>query len=126
MSWIRQPFFTLFLFPLAANLTGLRTGCQSLKNVDFSVIRPLNSVSHLWGCMPVLAIVFVGQCEVFVCLGFVSLFLLFLFPLAAKLIGPRTGCQSLKTSIFPAYVPLIQCLTYGTYVGFGDRFCRTV
>ena len=34
-------FFTLFLFPLAAKLIGPRTGCQSLKNVDFPGIRPL-------------------------------------------------------------------------------------
>ena len=33
--------------------------------------------------MSVLAIVFVGQCEVFVCLDFVHF-----FPLAEKLIGP--------------------------------------
>ena len=40
--------------------------------------------------MSVLEIVFVGQCEVFVCLDFVWTFF---FPLAAKLIGPLTGCQ---------------------------------
>ena len=57
--------------------------------------------------MSVLAIVFVGQCEVFVCLGFVSLFLLFfLFPLATKLIGPRTGCQFLKNVYFSGIRPL--------------------
>ena len=44
LSWIRQPFFTLFLFPLAVKLTGLRTGCQFLKNVNFSGIRPLKSI----------------------------------------------------------------------------------
>ena len=41
--------------------------------------------------MSVLEIVFVGQCEVFVCLDFLKIFF---FPLAAKLMGPRTGCQS--------------------------------
>ena len=40
--------------------------------------------SHLRGRMSVLAIVFVGQCEVFVCLGFVSLFLLFPFSLGRE------------------------------------------
>ena len=35
--------------------------------------------------MTILEIVFVGQCEVFVCLDFVYLFF---FPWAAKLIGP--------------------------------------
>ena len=47
--------------------------------------------------MSVLEIVFVGQCEVLVCLGCVSLFLLlFFFPV-------REGSgNSLKMSIFPA------------------------
>ena len=39
-----------------------------------------------------LEIVFVGQCEVFVCRDLVHLFSL----LAAKLIGSRTGCQFFK------------------------------
>ena len=43
----------------------------------------------------VLEIVFVGQHEVFVCLDFVNFFFFF-FPLAAKFIGPRTGCQFFK------------------------------
>ena len=50
------------------------------------------------GDMSVLEIVFVGQCEVFVCLDFVGLFLVFL-PLAAKLIGPRTGVYILKKNV---------------------------
>ena len=41
--------------------------------------------------MSFLWIVFVGQCEVFLCLDF-GLF----FSLAAKLIGLRTGCQFFK------------------------------
>ena len=40
--------------------------------------------------MSVLEIVFVGQCEVCVCLDFVWTFF---SPLAVKLIGPLTGCQ---------------------------------
>ena len=41
-----------------------------------------------------LETVFVGQCEVFVCLGFVEIIhFLYFFPLAAKIIGPQTGCQ---------------------------------
>ena len=48
--------------------------------------------------MSVLEIVFVGQCEVFVCLDFVEIFF---FPLPTKLIGPRMGCQFFKNSIFP-------------------------
>ena len=44
-----------------------------------------------------MEIVFVGQCEVFVCLGFVAFFF---FPLAAKLIGLQTGCQFFKNIDF--------------------------
>ena len=44
--------------------------------------------------MSVLEIVFVGQCEVFVCLEFVHS--LPPPPLVTKLIGPRTGCQFFK------------------------------
>ena len=36
-------------FPLAAKLIGPQTGCQFFKHVDFSDIRPLNSMSHLRG-----------------------------------------------------------------------------
>ena len=47
--------------------------------------------------MSVFGIVFVGQCEVFVYRDFVHP-----PPLAAKLIGPQTGCQFFKKiSIFP-------------------------
>ena len=62
--------------------------------------------SPLRGCLTLLEIVFVGQCEVFVCLDFVNFFFYF-FPLAAKLIGPRTGCQFFKKmSIFSLTNPL--------------------
>ena len=57
-------------FPLAAKLIGPRTGCQFFKKFDFSNTYSLNSMSHLRGCVSVLEIVFVGQCEVFVCLDF--------------------------------------------------------
>ena len=40
-----------------------------------------------------MEIVFVGECEVFVCLCFVVSFFCFFFLLAAKLIGPKTGRQ---------------------------------
>ena len=56
-------------------------GRQFFKNVDFSVTLPLKSVScsmsYLRTMVTVLEIVFVGQCEVFVCLDFV---LTFFFP----------------------------------------------
>ena len=45
---------------------------------------------------------FAEQCEVFVCLDFEDF-----FPLAAKFIGPRMGCQFFKKmSIFPTPTPL--------------------
>ena len=80
-------FVLTFFFPLAAKLTGPRMGCQFFKKCRFfryllkSVFR---SMSYLRGTVLVLEIVFVGQCEVFVCLDFALTF----FPLAAKLIGP--------------------------------------
>ena len=52
--------------------------------------------------MTVLKIVFVGQCEVFVCLDFVHFFF---FLLAAKLIGPLTGVSSLKNVDFSHTYP---------------------
>ena len=65
----------IFFFSLTAKLIGPRIGCQFFKkNVDFSDTYPLNSVSRLRGCVTVLEIVFVGQCEVFVCLDFVFFF----------------------------------------------------
>ena len=52
-------------FPLAAKLIGQRTAV-SFINADFSKTYTLNSMFHLRGCMTVLEIVFVEQCEVFV------------------------------------------------------------
>ena len=54
---------------------------------------PYFSVSRTGGGggVSVLEIVFVGQCEVFVCLDFVHF-----FPYVAELIGPRMGCQLFK------------------------------
>ena len=49
----------------------------------------------------VLEIVFVGQCEVFVCLDFVKK----IFPLATKLIGPQTGRQFFKKCRFFQHLP---------------------
>ena len=45
-----------------------KRGVNSLKIVDFSIACPLNSMSCLRGPATLLEIVFVGQCEVFVCL----------------------------------------------------------
>ena len=52
--------------------------------------------------MSVLEIVFVGQCEVFVCLDFL---LTFFFLLAAKLIGPRMERQFFKNVDFSVTYP---------------------
>ena len=49
-----------------------------------------SAFGDLRGRRSLLEIVFVGQCEVFVCIGFGHFF--FFFSLAAKLIGPRMGC----------------------------------
>ena len=53
-----------------------------------------------------MEIVFVGQCEVFVGLGFGHFFFCFFFPLAAKLIGTRTGRQFFKNVDFLDLHPL--------------------
>ena len=54
-----------------------------------------NSMFYLRARLSVLEIVFVGQCEVFVCLDFVDF-----TPLAMKLTGPQTGCQFFKKCRF--------------------------
>ena len=54
-----------------------------------------------------MEVVFVGQCEVFICLGLLEIISLF-FPLAMKLIGPQTGCQFFKNvNFFFTTLPLI-------------------
>ena len=58
-------------------------------------------INGLRGCVTVLELVFAGKCEVFVCLAFVHF-----FPLAAKLIGPRTVCQFFKNVDFSDTYPL--------------------
>ena len=59
-------------FPRAAKLIDPRTGCQFLKN-DFINTPPFNSMSYLRGGVSFMEIVFVGQCEVFLCLEFVEI-----------------------------------------------------
>ena len=54
----------------------------------------------------ILEVVFVGQCEVFICLGLLDYFSLF-FPLAEMLIGLQMGCEFFKKSIFLTTFPLI-------------------
>ena len=58
----------------------------------------------LRGCVTFLEIVFVGQCEVFVCLDLV---LLFFFPLGREAHRSANGVSILlKMSIFSLYAPL--------------------
>ena len=77
-----------------------------------------------------MEIVFVGRCEVFVSLVFFGLSPPFLFPSAAKLIGPRTVCQFLKNVDFYGIYPLNSMSHLWGWGGgedaFGDSFCRTV
>ena len=62
-------------FPLGRKLISPQTRCQFFKNVNFFFdTPPLNSMSYLRGGLLFLEIVFVGQCEVFVCLEFVEIF----------------------------------------------------
>ena len=72
--------------------------CSSFRLLYFLRNPSLAALRDWWSF---LAMVFVGQCEALVCLGFVEIisFLLF-FPLAAKLIGPKTGCQFCKNVDF--------------------------
>ena len=94
----------VYFFPWPRSSKGPRMGRQFFKNVDFSVTYPLK------GCRSLLEIVFfVGQCEVFVCLGF-GHFILFVYFFRSK--GPR---------IFPLPTPLRGCRSLLEIV-----FCRTV
>ena len=69
------------------------------------LVRPMDAkgLRDRWS---ILEVVFVGQCEVFICLGLLEI-ISFFFPLAMKLIGPQTGCQFFKKSIFLTTLPLI-------------------
>ena len=60
------------------------------------VITLIGHMCNLKGCVTFLGIVFVGQCEVLVLIWYIFFFF---SPLAAKLIGPRTGCQFLKKNV---------------------------
>ena len=62
-------------------------------------------MSYLRGQATLLEVVFVGQCDVFVCL----LILNMLFsPLSTKLIGSRTGVSSLKKNVDVSVVCLLK------------------
>ena len=103
----------VYFFPWPRSSKGPRMGRQFFKNVDFSVTYPLKGVQVTFGDS-----FFVGQCEVFVCLGF-GHFILFVyfFPWPRSSKGPRMGSQFFKNVDFSVTYPL-----KGVQVTFGDSF----
>ena len=103
----------VYFFPWPRSSKGPRMGRQFFKNVDFSVTYPLKGVQVTFGDS-----FFVGQCEVFVCLGF-GHFILFVyfFPWPRSSKGPRMGRQFFKNVDFSVTYPL-----KGVQVTFGDSF----
>ena len=103
----------VYFFPWPRSSKGPRMGRQFFKNVDFSVTYPLKGVQVTFGDS-----FFVGQCEVFVCLGF-GHFILFVyfFPWPRSSKGPRMGRQFFKNVDFFVTYPL-----KGVQVTFGDSF----
>ena len=98
--------FYLFIFCLGREAQNVREwGVNSLKTSIFPLPTPLR------GCRSLLEIVFfVGQCEVFVCLGFGHFILFVYFFLGREAQKVREwGVNSLKTSIFPLPTPLRGC-----------------
>ena len=94
--------FYLFIFFLVREAQKVREWCvNSLKTSIFLLPTPLR------GCRLLLEIVFVGQCEVFVCLGF-GHFILFVyfFPWPRSSKGPRVGRQLFKNVDFSVTYPL--------------------
>ena len=76
--FVSLDFVEIFLPPLAAKLISPR-----MERPFFFDTHPFNSVSRLTVWVWVLEIVFVRQCEVFVCIDF----MIFFFLLVVKLIG---------------------------------------
>ena len=94
--------FYLFIFFLGREAQKVcEWGGNSLKTSIFELR------THLRGCRSLLEIFFfVGQCEVFVCLGF-GHFLLFVyfFPWPRSSKGPRMASQFFKNVRFFRYLP---------------------
>ena len=92
----------VYFFPWPRSSKGPRMGRQFFKNVDFSVTYPLKGVEVTFGDS-----FLVGQCEVFVCLGF-GHFILFVyfFPWPRSSKGPRMGRQFFKNVDFSVTYPL--------------------
>ena len=103
----------VYFFPWPRSSKGSRMGRQFFKNVDFSVTYPLKGVQVTFGDS-----FFVGQCEVFVCLGFghfISFVYFFPWPRSSK--GPRMGRHFFKNVDFSVTYSL-----KGVQVTFGDSF----
>ena len=84
-------------------LTLMVTNCSAERSFSrFKYIRNpirttmqqgrLDALSLLRGCVTVLEIVFVGQCEVFVCFGFVHFFFFFLGCEARRSVNGASIC----------------------------------
>ena len=84
--------FYLFIFFLCHEAQKVREwGVNCLKTSIFPLPTPL------MGCRSLLEIVFVGQCEAFVCLGFGhSILFVYFFPWPRSSKGPRMRRQFFK------------------------------
>ena len=93
--------FYLFIFFLGREAQKVREwGVNSLKTSIFPLPTPLR------GCRSLLEIVFVGQCEAFVCLGFGHCILfVYFFPWPRSSKGPRMGRQFFKNVDFSVTYP---------------------
>ena len=74
--------------------------------IDCVSRKTILALTALRGGLSFLEIIFVGQCEAFVCLEFVEIFFFFFFSLAAKHIGPQMECQFFKNVDFFDTLPL--------------------
>ena len=88
--------FYLFIFFLCREAQKVREwGVNSLKTSIFPLPTPLR------GCRSLLEIVFVGQCEAFVCLGFGhSILFVYFFPWPRRSKGLRMWRQFFKNVDF--------------------------
>ena len=93
--------FYLFIFYLGREAQKVREwGVNSLKTSIFPLPTPLR------GCRSLLEIVFVGQCEALVCLGFVhSILFVYFFPWPLSSKSPRMGRQFFKNVDFSVTYP---------------------
>ena len=108
----------VYFFPWQRSSKGPRRGRQFFKNVDFSVTYPLKGVQVTFGDS-----FFVGQCEVFVCLGFTHFILfVYFFPWLRSSKGPQMCRQFFKNVDFSVTYPLkgVQ-VTFGQMLGGGTE-----